>query len=107
MVPKGIVQWRWKMSDTTEICILGESFRFRSEYGEAYVQDLAAYVERIVEQTEAASRRASTQRIAVRSALAIANDFFELQRIVEGKDQDARQRLANMIEASDALLEEY
>lgn len=93
------------LTDTVEIQLMGQAIKLRSEGGEKYIRDLAAYVEGILTKTQnKSSSFASRDRIAVMAALHIADEYMQLKKQVEGQKEMTQNKLEELIQASDRLL---
>ena len=57
--------------------IAGQRYVVRSDANEAYVQQLAGYVDDRVREVQQSSRRVPSQSLAVLAALNIADDLFQ------------------------------
>ncbi|MBZ5539003.1 MAG: cell division protein ZapA [Acidobacteriia bacterium] len=63
------------MSAPVKVQIFGQSYSIRGELDEAYVQELAAYVDARMHAIAEATGTVDTQRAAVLAALAIADEL--------------------------------
>jgi len=64
------------MSAPVKVQIFGQSYSIRGELDEAYVQELAAYVDARMHAIAEATGTVDTQRAAVLAALAIADELY-------------------------------
>nr|CRH08221.1 Conserved protein of unknown function [Candidatus Magnetococcus massalia] len=92
------------MSDMVEVDILGQRFKLNTDTGVDYVQELAKYVENMIEELRQGSAGASQDRLAIMAALQLADRYFQLRQNSEGANELADSRIKRLIEQTDALL---
>jgi cell division protein ZapA len=68
------------MSAPVKVQIFGQSYSIRGELDEAYVQELAAYLDARMHAIAEATGTVDTQRAAVLAALAIADELHSSRR---------------------------
>jgi cell division protein ZapA len=69
-----------KMSAPVKVQIFGQTYSIRGELEEAYVQELAKYVDEKMQAIADATSTVDTQKAAVLAALAIADELHSIQR---------------------------
>jgi len=65
-------------ADKYEITVAGKTFRVGSEKGEAHVRTVADYVEQRLQQIARAVTTADSARIALMTAMTLADELLEL-----------------------------
>ena len=86
------------MSGVVTVEIAGQRYRIRSELDQAYVAELAAYVERKVRAASDSAPAADIQGLAVLAALNIADELFQA-RSERGRGSDSLNARALKLEA--------
>jgi cell division protein ZapA len=96
-----------------QVEILGQTYSVRAGGDPGYVQKLAAFVDEQMKQTSRESGAVDSLRIAVLTALNLADETFRLRReIEEGRSRTSGQgagsddRLARLTRTLDAALRE-
>jgi cell division protein ZapA len=78
------------MDAPIKVQIFGQSYSIRGELEEAYVQELAAYVDAKMRTIAEATATVDTQKAAVLAALAIADELLSIRK--EGGDREEMLR---------------
>src|SRR5713101_2534881 len=78
------------MAAPIKVQIFGQSYSIRGELEEAYVQELAAYVDAKMRTIAEATATVDTQKAAVLAALAIADELLSIRK--EGGDREEMLR---------------
>lgn len=68
------------MSAPVKVQIFGQTYSIRGELEEAYVQELARYVDEKMQAIADVTKTVDTQKVAVLAALAIADELRGMQR---------------------------
>jgi cell division protein ZapA len=68
------------VSAPVKVQIFGQTYAIRGELDEAYVQELAAYVDEKMRAIADATATVDTQKLAVLAALAIADELHSTQK---------------------------
>jgi cell division protein ZapA len=68
------------MSAPVKVQIFGQTYSIRGELDEAYVQELARYVDEKMQAIADVTKTVDTQKVAVLAALAIADELRSIQR---------------------------
>ncbi|MEO5345420.1 MAG: cell division protein ZapA [Magnetococcus sp. YQC-9] len=92
------------MTTTHEIRIQGRLFKLKSQVSGEYLQELARYVNEIMDQVARESHVASVERSAIMAALKIADEHWQLKRTMARQTESANEKISGMIAASDRLL---
>jgi len=75
------------MSQIVKVEIYGQTYTLRGELDEAYVQELAAYVDEKMRLITGTTSTVDTQKAAVLAALAVADELHTLRK-ERGERQD-------------------
>ena len=92
------------MSDFIEVRIHGQLFKLRAGEEKEYVQELAAYVDNVMQTLARQSNTISTERLAIMTALNVTDALFQQKRRAEGSVKTADERIDRLITLSDHLL---
>jgi len=76
--------------------ILGQRYPIRSALDEAYVAELASYVDEKIRSAAEATPSSDTVRVAVLAALNIADEYFRARRTEQGWHQVLAERVARI-----------
>ncbi len=68
------------MSGPVKVQIFGQTYSIRGELDEAYMQELARYVDEKMQAIADMTKTVDTQKVAVLAALAIADELRSIQR---------------------------
>ena len=93
------------MKNLIRVEILGREYTVKSDEGEEKVKDIAAYVNRKINEVSESSQTVSTLNLAILAALNIANDYFNA---VEGQKnfwQSIEGRSGRLIAMIDSKIE--
>src|SRR5271165_5378440 len=82
----------FSMSAPVKVQIFGQTYAIRGELDEAYVQNLAAFVDEKMRAIAEATATVDTQKVAVLAALAIADEFHSTQRDHGGREELLREQ---------------
>lgn len=86
------------MKRTIEVTIMGQKFMVRSEADEAYVRQVADYVNSKVDEVISSTRSVASLNVALLAAMNITDEFFRYKK-KKGEVLDrVGKRLDNMIE---------
>lgn len=83
-------------SSHVSVKIYGEAYPLKAGGDEAYVTEVARYVDEKMHEVAASAKVVSTTKIAVLAALNIADELFRLRR--EGDASATEQRIARLTE---------
>ncbi len=84
---------------STEAGIFGSSYTFEGDDSE-HIRALADYVDRKMSETAKRIRNVTTSKVAIMTAMTIADELFRLRESVEQADADNAARLDNLIAMS-------
>jgi cell division protein ZapA (FtsZ GTPase activity inhibitor) len=85
------------MKTLIEVEIYGQTFTVTSEYEEAYVRSLAAYVDRAMRQAGENSKTIVPLRVAIMAALGIAEEYHKAVQREEELRQEADRLAATIL----------
>ena len=81
------------MKKLIEVEIYGHTFTVTSEDEEAYVQSLAAYVDRFMRQVGGSTKATVPLRVAIMAALGIADEYHKTL----GREEENRQEAEHVV----------
>jgi cell division protein ZapA len=82
------------MSTPVKVQIFGQPYSIRGELDQAYVEKLAAYVDRKMRDIADAGATVDTQKVAVLAALAIADELHNAQ-LEKGESEELLREQAD------------
>jgi cell division protein ZapA len=80
------------MNAPVKVQIFGQSYSIRGELDEAYVQELAAYVDEKMRAITEATATVDTQKAAVLAALAIADELHAARKERGNREEMLREQ---------------
>ena len=83
--------------DVTPVTIYGHTYHLRGNEDGAYLVELAALVDRKMREVASATGTADTLKVAILSALNLADDCIQARRGVAPVQETADPRLARMV----------
>lgn len=89
------------MSQSIKVQIFGQTFSIQGELDEAYVQKLAAYVNRKMNAISEMAPAVDAQRLAIMAALAIADELHSLREQHGEREEilkEQAERCLNLVE---------
>jgi cell division protein ZapA len=89
------------MAERMKIEIYGQTYFMQGDLDQAYVEDLARYVDEKMTAVAEATHTVDTVRVAVRAALAICDELHALRRSqqdMRGALRDRTERCLNLVE---------
>ena len=86
--------------------IFDQSYHIRGEVDEAYMEELARYVDEKLRTVASAARTMDTQRVAVLAALNIADELHTLRRRNAAVEGQLRQRAERALASIEQVLRE-
>jgi cell division protein ZapA len=89
-----------------EVALLGRSFTVKSDKDEAYLHQVANFVNRKFEEMRPQARAASTYDLALLVALNLADELFEAEERAKSSRSEVRKRSERLLENLDAALAE-
>ena len=67
-------------SQPYKVVIYNQTYNLRSDHDHGYIQDLAEYVDRRMNEIARATMTVDSLRVAILAALQIADDFFQARK---------------------------
>jgi cell division protein ZapA len=89
-----------------QVEIFNQSYNVRGDLDEAYVAELAHYVDGKMRSVAAATRTVDSLRIAVLAALNIADEFHALRQRRASAEDDLRFRAERCLQLVDSALKD-
>ena len=89
-----------------KIEIFDQSYNVNAESDEAYMKELAAYVDGKMRAVSEQTATVDSVRLAVLAALNIADEYHLLKRRLEPPSPEARQRASKLASALDEVLQD-
>ncbi len=89
-------------TQTVEVRIYGQVYNIRGDGNSAYISELAAYVDRKMREIMSTTHTVDSLRVAILSALNIADELFQANRRIEQLDAVVGERsndYANLIDS--------
>jgi cell division protein ZapA len=80
------------MSNRVKVEIYGQTYNMGGDLDEAYVQNLARYVDEKMKAAAAATQTVDSVRVAVLAAMAIADELHSRQQDTGHRDDALRER---------------
>ena len=91
-------------SQPYKVVIYNQTYNLRSDHDPAYIQDLAEYVDRRMNEIARASMTVDSLRVAILAALQIADDFFQARKELSATEEEIAERSAKYAELLDQFL---
>ncbi len=88
----------------SKVEIMGREYTVRSDEGEEWIAQIAAYVNSKIREVSENTKTISTLNIAILTALNIANDYFKLseaQKQFKQKFESSSSRLVRLIDSQE------
>lgn len=80
-----------------EVTIMGQKFVVRSESDEAYVREVAAFVDQKMNNVLQKAKGVSNLNVAILSAMNIADEFFSFRKKKEQTFEEVTEKLTAMV----------
>lgn len=94
------------MKKTFEITLMNQKFHLKSDSEEKHVRKVADYVNRKIFEIQEKTHSVSSLNVALLAALNIADDYFKIKGSGKGKDNEAKNKVKEMLNIIDRCLEE-
>lgn len=95
---------RWRLTKSIEVEIFGQRYTIKGEADEAYVKELASYVDEQMRSMGQGMKTATLAKIAVLTAINISHELFEIKRLRESEAAEADQQVLSLMETIEAQL---
>jgi len=93
-----------KETQMTQVDIYGQSYNLRGDGDPAYIHELAAYVDGKMNQISDSSSTVDSLKVAILTALNIADEYHQMKREVEKQRMDIAVRTAEWERVLDGAL---
>ncbi len=90
-------KWRSRLKKSTEVEIFGKIYNIKSEAEPSYTSELASYVDHKMREASENTLTVSSMKIAVITALNIANDLFQLREEFKTKGNIIDRKTENLL----------
>ncbi len=91
-------------SQPYKVVIYNQTYNLRSDHNHAYIQDLAEYVDRRMNEIARATMTVDSLRVAILAALQIADEFFQARKELSATEEEIAERSAKYAELLDQFL---
>ena len=91
-------------SQPYKVVIYNQTYNLRSDHDPAYIQDLAEYVDRRMNEIARATMTVDSLRVAILAALQIADDYFQARKELSTTEEEIAERSAKYAELLDQFL---
>ncbi len=91
-------------TQTVEVRIYGQVYNIRGDGNSAYISELAAYVDRKMREVMSSTHTVDSLRVAILSALNIADELFQANRRLEQLDAVVGERSSDYANLIDSVL---
>ena len=96
-----------KQTQITQVEIYGQTYSVRAAAEAAYIQELAAFVDRKMREVAQEAATVDVTKIAILAALNIADDYYQFRvRLSEGDPGRVAKRATRLVERLDEILDE-
>jgi len=85
------------MVTQVNVKIFGQEFTIKGEDSPAYVESLAQFVDKKMREVASASSVITSHKVAMLTAINIADELFRLRKELDDKDQQVRSKAADLI----------
>jgi cell division protein ZapA len=85
------------VSSSVKVSVAGQKISLRTDAKPKYVQELASYVTRKIEEVKVGGRTATTQSLALLAAMQIADELYQLRRSQEQLKRQVRERTERIL----------
>ncbi|PIR25956.1 MAG: hypothetical protein COV43_02905 [Deltaproteobacteria bacterium CG11_big_fil_rev_8_21_14_0_20_42_23] len=91
--------------NSVEVSLMGQKFEVKSDSNEQYVEQIAAYVNKRIEQVLKGSKSVASLNVALLVAMNITAEFFKYRDEKDRKVSQIEKKVQDMIEIIDAVVE--
>ncbi len=88
-----------------QVDIFGQSYNLRGEGDNTYINELAAYVDKIMREISESTGTVDTVKVAILASLNIADDYLSLKKASSGGDDDDKI-ISSLVKKIDICLAE-
>ena len=87
-----------------KVVIYNQTYSLRSDHEHQYIQDLAEYVDRRMNEIARATMTVDSLRVAILAALQIADELFQSRKDLSATEEEIAERSAKYAELLDQFL---
>ena len=87
-----------------KVVIYNQTYNLRSDHRPDYIQDLAEYVDRRMNEIARATMTVDSLRVAILAALQIADELFQARKDMNATEEEIAERSAKYAELLDQFL---
>ena len=87
-----------------KVVIYNQTYNLRSDHKPDYIQDLAEYVDRRMNEIARATMTVDSLRVAILAALQIADELFQARKDMNATEEEIAERSAKYAELLDQFL---
>ncbi len=87
-----------------KVVIYNQTYNLRSDHQPDYIQDLAEYVDRRMNEIARATMTVDSLRVAILAALQIADELFQARKDMNATEEEIAERSAKYAELLDQFL---
>ncbi len=91
-------------SQSFKVVIYNQTYNLRSEHGSEYINELAAHVDRRMNEIARQTMTVDSLRVAILAALQIADELFQLRSELKETDSEIAERSSKYAEILDQFL---
>jgi cell division protein ZapA len=91
-------------SNSYKVVIYNQTYNLRSEHGPEYINELAAHVDRRMNEIARQTMTVDSLRVAILAALQIADELFQLRSELKETDSEIAERSTKYAEILDQFL---
>lgn len=91
-------------SPNYKVVIYNQTYNLRSDHGEEYINELAEYVDKRMNEIARATMTVDSLRVAILSALQIADELYQSRREMKETDDEIAERSGKYAELLDQFL---
>ncbi len=92
------------MSNQVNVKIFGQEFTIKGEDAPEYVEELSEFVDKKMREVASASSVITSHKVAILTAINIADELFRLRREMGGQEEEIREKISGWIENIDKVL---
>ena len=87
-----------------KVVIYNQTYSLRSEHGEEYINELAALVDKLMNEIASATMTVDSLRVAILAALQIADELHQLRQELKNTEDEIAERSTKYAELLDQFL---
>lgn len=91
-------------SKSLKVVIYNQTYSLKSSHDEEYIQQLAAHVDRRMNEIASATMTVDSLRVAILAALQIADELYQARREMKETEEDIAERSSRYADLLDQFL---